>query len=157
MYIRVSKVNRMIAIHDLDKIFTFSNSIYKSIGCTSDTKIYFYRTLGDMIMAEKLNKEELIDGLTVELVPVTLEGFSVSKSLRRSHCVCIISNGVISLGAVGEFFKSSVCCYFELEKSEKVFYLVEFKEEIEVTDYDEKPTFSLEDYVDHLIGHHLYK
>lgn len=157
MYILINKINKIVSRVDLSKVFTFSEPIYKAIEPCADTQIYFYRKLSDIFSAEALNKEKLLGELSIEFVQVVLEECCISSPLKASHCICILSRTCIPIEDLENLFGASVCCYLEADRSEKMFYLVEFNKEVEIKDQNDGiQTFTFEDYIDHLVKFTLY-
>ncbi|AFM98035.1 hypothetical protein EHEL_031400 [Encephalitozoon hellem ATCC 50504] len=158
MYVRIGGMDKMVSKHDLRRIFTFTSRIYKSIECSSGIQLYFYSTLHEIMMAQRLNKEKLIGCLEVSFIELTLEEeacLSIVPS-KSSHCLYAVCDGDICIDTVEKFFGSPIRCYLRSEKSEET-YVVEFKEPVEIRKPDfMKYVFSFEDYIDYVVNARLY-
>lgn len=148
----------MVNRHDLHKIFTFTRPIYKSIECSSGNQLYFYSTLHEIVMAQQLNNENLIECLEVCFIEHVLEEelcISISSS-RSSCCLYAICDEDVCIDMIQRFFGSPIRCYLRTGGS-KERYLVEFKELVEVRKPDfMKCIFSFEDYIDYILKAGLY-
>ncbi|ADM11280.1 uncharacterized protein Eint_031380 [Encephalitozoon intestinalis ATCC 50506] len=158
MYIKVSGINKMINRYDLNKVFTFTRPIYKTIEHSPDVRFYFYSTLHEIAMAEKLNKRSLIECLEVSFIKNPLKEkscLSISSS-RSSCCLYTVCDRDVSIDMIERLFGLPARCYFRWGEFKEI-YIIEFKEAVEIKKADfTKYVFAFEDYIDYVIENGLF-